>query len=235
MIVAVPTSSYIPLQVVELNSGQPVTVYNQSAALRGKFDTVWDNVAQYDTTYNGADLTLNKRLSHRWLFTGGVSVGRTVGDIHAATAGTGPDLNNPNNRFRNGVFGNDVPFSLRLSGAYEFPYRVMVSATGQHNVGFPELTTVSVGTNTVVLTQGPQTLTVQDRGTTRLPAVNSIDVSVRRPWKIGSASFEPRLDFYNLTNAATILGRITQLGPTYGRVNSTQRGRLIKAGVSIEF
>ena len=233
--VAVPTSSYIPLQVVELNSGQPVTVYNQNAALRGKFDTVWDNVTQYDTTYNGADLTLNKRLSHGWLFTGGVSFGRTVGDIYAATAGTGPDLNNPNNRFRNGLFGNDVPFSLRLSGAYEFPYRVMVSATGQHNVGFPELTTVSVGTNTVALTQGPQTLTVQSRGTTRLPAVNSIDVSVRRPWKIGSASFEPRLDFYNLTNAATILGRITQLGPTYGRVNSAQRGRLIKAGVSIEF
>jgi hypothetical protein len=78
-------------------------------------------------------------------------------------------------------------------------------------------------------------LTVQDRGTTRLPAVNSIDVSVRRPWRIGSTSIEPRLDAYNLTNAATILGRITQLGPTYGRVNNIQRGRLIKAGVSIDF
>lgn len=128
-----------------------------------------------------------------------------------------------------------MPFSYRLSGAYDFPYRVMVSATAQHTAGFPELTTVSAGTNTVVLTQGPQTLTFQDRGTTRLPAVNSLDVSVRRPWKIGSASVEPRLDFYNLTNAATILGRIAQLGPTYGRVNSTQRGRLIKAGVSIDF
>jgi hypothetical protein len=43
------------------------------------------------------------------------------------------------------------------------------------------------------------------------------------------------VDFYNLTDAATILGRITQLGPTYGRVNSIQRGRLIKLGVSIDF
>jgi hypothetical protein len=233
--VAVPAPSYIPLQVIEVNSGQPVTVYNQSPATRGKFDILWNNVPQFDTTYNGADITLNKRMSNGWLFTGGASFGKTVGDIYEANAGTGPDLNNPNNTFRTGLFGNDVPYSFRLSGAYELPYRVMISATGQHTAGFPELTTVSVGANTVVLTQGPQTLTVQDRGTTRLPAVNSIDVSLRRPWKIGSTSLEPRLDFYNLTNAATILGRITQLGPTYGRVTGAQRGRLIKAGVSIEF
>lgn len=50
-----------------------------------------------------------------------------------------------------------------------------------------------------------------------------------------STSIEPRIDFYNLTNAATILGRITQLGPTYGRVNSIQRGRLIKVGFSLQF
>jgi hypothetical protein len=106
-----------------------------------------------------------------------------------------------------GLGGNDVPFSLRLSGAYELPSRVMVSATLQRNTGFPELTTVSIGTNTVVLTQGPQTLTVEPRGTTRLPAVNSLDMSIRRPIKASSATFEPRIDFYNLTNAATILGR----------------------------
>jgi len=40
---------------------------------------------------------------------------------------------------------------------------------------------------------------------------------------------------HNPTNAVTIVGRITQLGPTYGRVNSIQRGGLIKLGVSIDF
>jgi hypothetical protein len=46
---------------------------------------------------------------------------------------------------------------------------------------------------------------------------------------------EPRLDLYNLTNEATILGRITQLGPTYGRVANIQRGRLIKVGFNVDF
>jgi hypothetical protein len=210
-----------------------VTVYNQAPALRGRFDTLWANTSQFDTNYNGVDVTLNKRLSHRWLFTGGASFGKTTGDIYA-TQNTA-DLNNPNNMFRDGLFGNDVPISLRLSGVYELPYRVMVSATAQRNTGFPELTTVSVGTNTIVLTQGPQTLTVEPRGATRLPAVNSLDVSIRKPLKLTSVSIEPRIDFYNLTNAATILGRITQRGPTYGRVNNIQRGRLIKLGVSVDF
>jgi len=231
--VAVPLESYIPLQVTEVNSGKQVTVYNQAPALRGKNDNLWDNFPQLDTNFNGADITVNRRMSDHWSLTGGASFGKTVGDIYATSA-TG-DLNNPNNAFRAGVVGNDVPYSYRISGVYELPYQVWVSATGQYYQGFPDTTTVSVGNNTVALTQGTQTLTIEPRGTARLPAVNSLDVSIRKNLKVNGKSLEPRVDLYNLTNAATILGRITQLGPTYGRVSSTQRGRLIKAGMSVEF
>ena len=131
--------------------------------------------------------------------------------------------------------GNDTPYTFRLSGIYVLPYQVWVSGTAQHNAGFPEVTSVLVGSNTAALTQVSQSLVVEPRGTTRLPALNSIDLSVKRPVKRGIVSVEPRLDIYNLTNAATILGRITQLGPTYGRVNSIQKGRLIKLGLNVDF
>jgi hypothetical protein len=231
--VAVPTGSYIPLQVTEANSGRQVTVYNQAPALRGRVDNLWANFSELDTDFNGADITVNKRLSNNWSLTGGASFGKTVGDIYATSA-TG-DLNNPNNTFRDGVVGNDVPYSYRLSGVYELPYAISLSGTAQYYKGFPDTTTVSVGNNTVVLTQGTQVLTVEPRGTTRLPSVASLDVSVRKRWKVTGKTIEPRLDMYNLTNTATILGRITQLGPTYGRVSSIQRGRLIKLGMSVEF
>jgi hypothetical protein len=234
--VAVPLETYIPLQVTEANSGKQVTVYNQAPALRGKTDYLWDNFSELDTNFNGADITVNKRLSNRWSMAGGASYGKTVGDIYfTSTTVSQVDLNNPNNTFRRGVIGNDVPWSYRMSGLYEFPYQISVSATAQYYQGFPDTTTVSVGNNTVALTQGTQLLTVEPRGTTRLPAVTSLDVSVRKSWKMGGKSIEPRVDMYNLTNAATILGRITQLGPTYGRVSSIQRGRLIKLGVNFEF
>ena len=101
--------------------------------------------------------------------------------------------------------------------------------------GFPETTTVVVGNNTVALTQGSTTLVVEERGTTRLPPVSSFDFSLRKTLRVQSWRFEPRIDFYNLSNEASIIGRLTQLGPTYGRISNIQRGALIKIGFSAEF
>jgi hypothetical protein len=231
--VAVPLESYIPLQVTEVSSGRQVTVYNQAPTLRGRTDNVWANFSELDTNFNGADITVNKRLSNNWSMTGGASYGKTTGDIYAAL--TTGDLNNPNNTFRNGVVGNDVPYSYRLSGVYELPYAISLSGTAQYYKGFPDTTTVLVSGNTVALTQVTQVLTYEPRGTTRLPSVSSLDLSVRKRWNVTGKTIEPRLDLYNVTNESSILGRITQLGPTYGRVSSIQRGRLIKLGMSVEF
>ena len=237
--VAVPADSYIPLQVTEATSGRLVTVYNQNPALRGKFDVLWDNLSALDATYNGADLTVDKRLSDRWMLMAGASFGRTRGDIYcnslvSCTATTG-DLNSPNLQFRHGLVGNDVPVSLRASGVHQMRWGVSVSATAQHYTGFPENTTVLVGANTARLTQVTQSLVVEPRGTTRPPSVNSLDVSLRKTWKYHNVALEPVMDTYNLLNAASLLSRITQLGPTYLTPATIQRGRLIRLGVNVNF
>jgi hypothetical protein len=48
-------------------------------------------------------------------------------------------------------------------------------------------------------------------------------------------SLEPVLDAYNLINAASLLARVTQFGPTYATPVTMQRGRLIKLGVNVNF
>jgi hypothetical protein len=227
---AVPASSYIPLVVTEVNSGRQVTVYNQDPATRGRFDNYYSNRQEADTTYDGADITINKRMSNHWSLTGGASFGKTTGDA------LGGDLNNPNSgQYRQGIFGNDVPWSYRLSGNYDLPYQVSMSATWQFNKGFPEINTVSVASNTVTLTQGTTTVWTAPRGDTRLPNVAQLDVSFRKIFRVGSNTFEPRLDAYNMTNQASIIGRVAQYGPAYGRASSIQRGRLVKLGFSVEF
>lgn len=228
---AVPTNSYIPMTVTEVNSSRSVTVFNQAPGLRGEFDVLWANEAALDSTYNGTDVTLQKRLSEGWMLMGGISVGKNIGDIYAAA----DDLNNPNFQFRRGVQGNDVPFSLRLSGIYELPYRVTLSATYQRQSGFPEITSVSVGNNTIPLTQGTTTITVDPRGTARLPDLNQLDFSLRKPFRMGNKMFAPRFDAYNLLNNATVTGRTTTLGPNYYRVNSIQRGAMVKLGMNVDF
>jgi len=227
---AVPTSSYRQLTVVERNSGQTVTVYNQDPSLRGRLDTVWNNDPEMDSTYTGGDITLNKRLSNRWMLTGGVSMGKNIGYVGTA------DLNNPNSKeFSRGVQGNDMPFSFSMSGLYELPYAISLSGSYQHQRGFPELTTVSVGNNTTTLTQGTQVVTVAPRGDTRYPKLNQLDFSLRKAIRFGTRVFQPRLDIYNATNNATIRTWTTQLGPTYHRPSAIQRGTLIKAGIHIDF
>jgi hypothetical protein len=229
--VLVPAETYIPMNVTEATSGKPVTVYNQAPALRGRQDLVWDNYSELDSIFNGTDISLDKRLSNGWMMTGGISVGKNTGDVYPV----GSDLNNPNFTFRKGVTGNDTPFSFRLSGIYELPLAVQMSGTFQHQRGFPELTTVSVGANTVTLTQGTTSITVEPRGTTRLPDLNQLDMSFRKVFRAGGKVYQPRLDIYNLANSATIIARSTVLGSSYGAVNGIQRGRLIKLGMHVDW
>ena len=122
-----------------------------------------------------------------------------------------------------------------MSGLYELPYGMSLSGSYQHQSGFPELTTVSVGNNTVALTQGTQTVIVAPRGDVRYPKLNQLDFSLRKAIRMGSRVFQPRLDIYNATNNATIRTWVTQLGTTYHRPSAIQRGTLIKAGMHFDF
>ena len=229
--IAVPTSSYIPLQVTELSSGRAVTVYNQDPALRGRFDVLWDNYDELATEFNGFDFTFNKRMSNRWMMMGSASIGKSWGNIYGTA-----DLNDPNLQYRRGRIGNDMPFAFKVFGVYQLPYGVSASASVQHFEGFPELTSVLVGANTATLTRVTQRVTVAPRADTRLPDVNMIDLSIRKTFATrGRYSVEPVLDVFNLTNGSAIRARTTQLGPAYGRAADIQRGRILKLGVNVKF
>ena len=193
--VAVPESTYQRLTVTERNSGKTVTVYNQDANLLGRQDFVFTNAPEFDSTYNGTDITLDKRMSNGWMMTGGISIGKTTGWVG------NNDLNNPNSKeFSRGIVGNDTPFSFRLSGLYELPWAIQASGTFQHQKGFPELTQVSVGNDTIRLTQGATNIIVEPRGTTRLPNLSQLDMSFRKVFRSGGKVIQPRLDVYNLMN-----------------------------------
>ena len=207
-----------------------MTVYNQSATTRGLFNNVWGNQDELDVDYKGVDISVNKRMSNGWSLMGGANFGRATGTVITG------DLNNPNSPdFRIGAFGNDVPWSYRLSGVVDLPFKIAGSATTSYYAGFPELTTVLVNSRTVALTQSSQSVIVNERGSVRFPNVFQFDVSLRRPIKLQNTTLEPRIDFYNLSNESAVQRRVTVLGSAYERPSDVQRGRLIKFGMSLEF
>ena len=228
---AVPTNSYLPMTVTEAASGKSVTVYNQAPSLRGQFNNVYSSDPAEDSFYDGADFTVNKRMSHGWSLMAGVTLGKSTGDPVAG------DLNNPNNsQFRQGIVGNDTPVSERISGVYTLPFGIAISGTFSDYVGFPEITSVLVNNATVALTQGSQTVWTQARAAERLPNVFQVDMTLRRTFRLSrGTSFEPRVDFYNLTNAASIINWVQQQGSAYHRASTVQPGLLIKVGGNFTF
>ena len=155
-----------------------------------------------------------------------------MGDIY----GESSDLNNPNYTFRHGVQSQDMPVMLKASGLYELPYGISVSGSGIYSRGFPEKQTVSVGRDTVTLTQITQVLVVAPAGTTSLPSVTLFDLSLKKSFRSASGlKVEPVLSLFNLGNVNTVVNRSTQLGPTYERATEIVRGRLIKFALNVSF
>jgi hypothetical protein len=228
---AVPRESYIPLNVVERNSGRQVTVHNQEPSLRGRFDVLFDNFKELDSHFNGFDVTFNKRFTDGWMLMGGLSHGKNVGDTFGVS-----DLNNPNFTFRRGVIGDDVPWAFKLAGIYDLPLGIRLSGNVQHFTGFPESVSVLVTSASARLTQVNQSLRVEPRGTNRLPNNNLVDLSLRKIFQVQERMrTEVVMDIFNLLNANSIQDRVTQLGPAYGRVSNILRGRLWRFGLNVNF
>ena len=109
------------------------------------------------------------------------------------------------------------------------------AAAFRYYTGNPERTTVSVGRDSATLTQVTQVVTVEPQGTTRLPSVTLMDLSLKRVFTFNKGTIEPALDLFNIGNINTITTRSAQLGPAYGRVAGIIRGRMAKFGLNVRF
>jgi hypothetical protein len=229
---AVPLEAWgSPVTVTEVNSGESVQVWRRPSAASAN---LFFNAPQLDNNYNGVDLTASKRMSHRWSLMGGATFSRYTGSTR------GGNRNDPNialNSFdANPLLLNDRPWSYRVSGVHELPFAVFVSGTWMYMAGAPETTTVNVTGNTISLPQGNQAVVARKVGSVRLPNQATMDLTVRKDIRLPNGHrVIPRLEVFNVANNATILGWLSQLGPTYHRPNNIQHGRLIKFEMAYDF
>jgi hypothetical protein len=110
-----------------------------------------------------------------------------------------------------------------------------LGASAQRYSGWPQTTTVLVTSASARLTQVSQSVVVEPRGAERYPSITMVDLNLRKSVKHGTTKIEPRLDIFNIFNAAAITAQVTQLGPTYGRASALLGARLIKLGVNVGF
>jgi hypothetical protein len=234
---AVPASDYTPITVTEKNSGQTVTVYNQLASTKGMFNNFYSNYPQFNDSFKGVELMAQKRMTNHWMMMASATFEKTSSDINTSNSSgqNGADLNNPNFAYRIGPQALDVPFFFKADGAYEAPYGFRLGVTSQYYKGAPTLTTVSVDSTTIKLTQGTQSIVVAPYGTTRLPSVYTTDFNVTKVVHLGNTRIEPRVSIFNLFNKGAITSEFTQLGPSYGNALGILGSRLIKLGATISW
>jgi hypothetical protein len=227
-------------------TGQPLTLFNLNPAKAGLFNFVVTNIPQLnDNAYHGLEFTAVKRLSHKWQILGGFTIQRQKGVYgrgfsDQATSDNFTDPNNDINR-KNNYLNLDATYVFKVDSIYELPWKIGTSVNFQHYTGFPLQPTQVFGGNTTSgeskgLTQGSETIILQPAGALRLPGVNMLNLRFSRDFTVSERwHLIPTVDFFNVTNAQTVIGEVTTFGSSYLYPYSTINPFVTRFGLRFTF
>ena len=210
------------------------TVYNISAAANSRTLNVRDNADYLDTTYKGIEFTATKRFNRRLADAGGPHdrqergrrpAGRhrrhrprTIRTTPASRRASSATIRRPASACRAATSCRTRSTSPdRWSPTPAIPY-----------VSTYSLTQALAAAQGITLTRASQTIQLSERGDERYDNVTIVrlapvaDVPLRR-----RAASAPQIDFFNIDNAGTIVGKTLAVGPSYlqpsGAIRSCRR------------
>ena len=227
----------------------------------GRQDNIVTNAQHYgkqSEIHNAVDMTLNARFGDGGFVSGGVSLGKTVFDNCAVleklpemtTLAFGPLSADAGRASPQSVCRLDPPIGaesqFKLSGAYNLPWALRVSASFQNNPGI-DTTATYVATNAEIAPSLGRDLASGVRGTANIELinprslyregrVNQLNFAVNRVFRgMGNARIQPRFELHNALNSASILSINPRYGPAWQQVRTVLAPRLAKFALQIDF
>jgi hypothetical protein len=195
----------------------PRVAQNQNAHLIRRF---YRFLLRADNSYHGLEFTAVKRLTHKWQVLAGFTIQRQKGVYgrgysDQAFSDNFTDPNNNINR-NNNYLNLDATYVFKIDGIYELPWKLSTSVNFQHYTGFPfqptELFQVPNGQGVNV----GESVILQPAGVQRLPSVNMLNLRLSREFVIQDRwHLTPTADFFNVTNAQTVIGEVPSYGSLY--------------------
>ena len=73
------------------------------------------------------------------------------------------------------------------------------------------------------------------RGDERFGDVTMFDLRLSRSFRFGSRSFQPQVDFFNLSNNDQVVNQIAAVGSSYKFPSEILAPRIIRVGFSLNF
>jgi hypothetical protein len=245
--------NYTPLTVYNPVTGEPITVYNRTAAAQAKavdnFDTFDPNRQR---TYDAYNLEFRGRPGRGANLFGGVSFER-----QRSVNCTAPD--NPNALRFCDETALDIPYNrnFKMAGSYPLPWGITFSGAFQSQIGiassrnlgsitrnvdrYPATCPGACPAGSVILpsTFNPATLTVAlvPGGTVFTDRVNQLDLKASKTFKRGRISVTPSIEAFNINNSDAIVSYVSTnaLSASFLSPNSILQGRLIGVGAQMKW
>lgn len=243
---AVQPSDYVPLSgFTNPITNQPLTLYSfrpSNPAKYGAFNFVLTNIPELDdNAYHGVEFTAVKRLSHRWQVLSGFTIQRQKGVYSRGYSDQGysDNFTDPNldiNR-KNNYLNLDATYVFKVDSTYQLPWRFSSSVNFQHYTGFPLQPTETFPVLDGEATPKPvnESVILQPAGVLRLPSVNILNLRLSRDFLRDRWHLIPTVDFFNITNAQTVIGEVSTFGSSYLYPFSTINPFVTRFGLRLTF
>ena len=169
-----------------------------------------DNVPELTRKYRGLEITLEKRMAHKWQFFGSIVLSKTSGNIglgYHASSGTTSIANSPNalvNIPTDARLDYDRPVVIKMMGAYEFPWDIYMSFYYMYTSGTPwarQVTVIPPASWTEPMNAYPTEadLFLEDAGSRRFPSYSTFDIRLEKTFQLkGKGRLSACIDFLNL-------------------------------------
>ncbi len=240
---AAPDSAYDSMPVTDpgpdgtvgtADDGGQVTVFNLRPEFVGKSERQIATIAEYQTAYNGVELTGQKRFSNNWQ----ALVSYTWNDTDAWSRGdqwenTNPGIfTDPNSRIHaKGKSFYDRTHQFKVIGAWHAPLGFRLSGVMRYQTGQPVARTFFADG----LNQGGATILAAPIGTDRLDDVTTFDFALFRDFMVGDVRISPEVNLFNVTNQNTVTAINTASGANYNRLSNYLSPRIARFAIRIHF
>ncbi len=227
---AVQPSDYVPVTtlggqpIINPVTNKPMTLFSFQPADQnkyGQFDFLITTIPQLDdNAYHAVEFTAVKRLSHKWQILGGFTIQRQKGAYSRGYSDQAffDNFTDPNldiNR-KDNYLNLDATYVFKVDSTYELPWKFGTSVNFQHYTGFPFQPTATFDVPNGQGVQVAESVILQPAGVQRLPSVNQLNLRFSREFLFADRwKLTPTVDLFNLTNAQTVIGKVTTIGSSY--------------------
>jgi hypothetical protein len=193
--------------------------------------------------FNGVEMTARKRMSNHWMMNTSFTYNSTI--VNYGDSNAFQDPTNISNRdgyqydylTSGSGLGNvyvNTKWLYKLSGMYQLPWAVNVSAFYNARQGYPFEPFILTPTRP---NNGGQASVLLDAvGENRLPTFQNVDFHVERPITFMNAHFVPSMDIFNLGNFNTVQALQRQQNATNAnRISSVVAPRVIRFGIRVNW